>query len=110
MAKTTGVILAIGAVTVANRVIFNSQDMDWKIPVATGLASITFAALEKVNQEAALGLSYLALVTVLLTRIDPKVPSPTESALDWWNTPAGGTKKKSSAPNTSSAGKGVFAA
>ncbi|SEF12909.1 hypothetical protein SAMN05216489_09987 [Streptomyces sp. 3213] len=110
MAKTTGVILAIGAITVANRVVFNGKDMDWRIPVATGLASMTFAALEKVNQEAALSLSYMALISVLLTRIDPKVPSPTESALDWWNTPAGGTKKKSSAPLNTSTGSGVYAA
>lgn len=96
MAKTTGVILAIGAITVANRVIFNNQPMDWRVLIGTGIASLTFSGLEKVNQEAALGLSYVALVAVLLTRIDPKVPSPTESALKWWSTPAGSTKPKSS--------------
>jgi hypothetical protein len=107
MAKTTGVILAIGGVTIANRVIFHDQEMDWRIAVATGLAAITFSGLEKVNEQAALGLSYLALVTVLLTRIDPRVPSPTESALAWWNTPAGGTVLKTSTRKPAT-GNGVF--
>lgn len=109
MAKTTGVILAIGGITIANRVIFNGQDMEWKIPVATGLAAMTFAGLEKVNEQAAVGLAYIALVSILFTRIDPKVPSPTESALSWWNTPAGAVKK-SSAQSATSSGKGVYSA
>lgn len=109
MARTTGVVLAIGAVTIANRVIFNDQEMDWRIAVGTGLTAITFAGLEKVNEQAALGLAYVALVAILLTRIDPKVPSPTESALKWWNTPAGASAKKSST-QASYAGSGVFAA
>ena len=109
MAKSTGVILAIGGVTIANRVIFNDEDMDWRIAVGTGLAAITFAGLEKANEQLAVGLAYVALVAVLLTRLDPKVPAPTESALRWWNTPAGASPKKSSTSNTSTS-KGVFAA
>lgn len=109
MAKTTGVILAIGGITVANRVVFNDEDMDWRILVGAGLASLTFAGLEKVNEQAAVGLAYVALVTILLTRVDPKVPSPTESALKWWNTPAGAKPKKSSM-QASYSGSGVFAA
>lgn len=109
MAKSTGVVLAIGGITVANRVVFNDKEMDWRILVGTGLAALTFSGLEKVNEQAAVGLAYVALVAVLLTRIDPKVPAPTESALKWWNTPAGASAKKSSTGKASS-GSGVFAA
>ena len=109
MAKTTGVLLAIGGITVANRVIFNDEEMDWRIAIGTGLAAIVFSGLEKVNEQAAVGLAYIALVTVLLTRIDPRVPSPTESALSWWNTPAGGTARKTRTTKPST-GNGVYAA
>ena len=42
MSQTTGPILAVGAVTVANNVIFHDEPMDWRVPVATGLAAIGF--------------------------------------------------------------------
>lgn len=85
MARTTGVVLAIGGITIANRVIFNNQDMDWKVPIATGLAAGMFALLEKGWEKGAVALSWVALLTILLARIDPKVPSPAESALKWYN-------------------------
>lgn len=97
MAKTTGIILAIGGISIANQVIFNDQEMDWKVPIATGIAAMTFSGIEKINPQIGVGLAYVALVAILFTRIDPKVPSPTESALDWWNKPAGPGPKKSSA-------------
>lgn len=97
MAQTTGIVLAIGGITLANQVIFNDQEMDWKIPIATGIAALTFSGIEKANAQIGVGLAYVALVAVLFTRIDPKVPSPTESALAWWNKPSGPAPKKSSA-------------
>lgn len=95
MGRSTGVILAIGGVTTANRVVFNEEDMDWRIAIGTGIAALAFAGLEKVNEQAAVGLAYVALVAVLFTRIDPGVPSPTESAFNWWNTPGGSSAKQS---------------
>lgn len=85
MAETTGPILAIGGITIANRVIFNEQPMDWMIPIGTGLAAILFAGAEKAIGNGAVKLAYLALITVVLARVDPKVPSPAESALKWFN-------------------------
>lgn len=92
MAKTTGPILAIGAITMANQAIFNTRPVDWRIPVATAGAAIMFTGAEKVWAEGARMLAYTALVAVLLTRIDPKIPSPVESAWIWWQ---GGSPKKS---------------
>ncbi len=85
MAETTGPILAIGAITIANRVVFNEQPMDWKVPIGTGLAAILFAGAEKAVGSGAVKLAYLALITVVLARVDPTVPSPAESALKWFN-------------------------
>lgn len=80
MARSTGPILALGGITLANKTIVNGQPMDWRIPIATGLLAGAFALGEKAWEEGAVGIAWLALVTVLFVRIDPRVPSPVESA------------------------------
>jgi hypothetical protein len=92
MSKTTGPILAVGAVTIVNRSIFNGQPMDWRVPVATGLAALGFSLAERAWPQGAEILAWTALLTILLTRTDPKVPSPTESALKWFDASGGKPK------------------
>ncbi|MFE4960422.1 hypothetical protein ACFRCW_42410 [Streptomyces sp. NPDC056653] len=101
MAQTTGPILAIGGITVVNRSIFHGQDMDWRIPIATGLAALAFTAAEKAWPAGAQMLAWTALAAVCLTRVDPSVPSPVESALDWWQSGAAGSKTKTSTKTSS---------
>ncbi len=84
MAASTGPILAIGAITLANRVVFNDESMDWKIPIATGIAAVLFAGAERAVGRTASYLAYAALVAVVFVQVDPKVPSPAESALAWF--------------------------
>lgn len=85
MAQTTGPILAVGGLTLANRVVFNDQPMDWKVPIGTAIAAVLFSGAERVAPRAAVALAYLALVSVVFVRVDPAVPSPAESALKWFN-------------------------
>lgn len=85
MSTTTGPILATGAITVVNQTIFNDEPMDWRVPVATGLAAIGFSLAERAWPKGAQILSWTVLGTVLLTRTQPNVPSPVESALSWWD-------------------------
>jgi len=87
MAQTTGPILAIGGITIANRSIFNDKPMDWRVPIATGIAAIMFAGVEKAWRQGAVMLAYTALISITLTRVEPDVPSPVESALLWWEAP-----------------------
>lgn len=84
MSATTGPILATGALTVVNRTVFSGQPMDWRIPIATGLAAVGFSLVERVAPELAKILAWTTFLTVMLTRLDPKVPSPVESAVNWW--------------------------
>lgn len=110
MAQTTGPILAIGGITVANRSIFHNAPMDWRIPIATGLAALAFTAAEKAWPAGAQMLAWTALAAVCLSRVDPSVPSPVESALDWWQSGAAGAKKsstKTSSSTSSSATRAV---
>lgn len=85
MAASTGPILAIGAITIANRTVFNDEPMDWKVPIGAGIAAVLFAGAERALGDVTVKLAYLALITVVFARVDPKVPSPAESALDWFN-------------------------
>ena len=85
MARSTGPILAAGTITVANRVVLHGQPVDWRVVSATGVTAVAMALLEKGLPQLAVGLSWIALATILLTRVDPNVPSPAESFTDWWN-------------------------
>lgn len=96
MSQTTGPVLAMGAITIVNRTVFNSQPMDWRVPIATGLLAVAADLGERVWPKGAQLLVWTGLVAVLLTRVDPAVPSPAESALAWWDrgsAPGGGEMK-----------------
>ena len=84
MSRTIGPILATGAVTVANQTVFHGKPMDWRVPIATGLAAIGFSLFERAAPELANILAWTTFLTVMLSRTDPKVPSPVESAVEWW--------------------------
>lgn len=84
MSSTTGPVLALGTITVVNRTVFNGEPMDWRIPIATGLLAIGFSFGERAFPDGAQVLAWTALLTTLVTRVEPNVPSPVESALAWW--------------------------
>lgn len=90
MSATTGPILAVGGITLFNQTVLNKQPIDWRVPVATGFLAGGFALFEKANAKFATGVAWIALLTVLLARVNPKVPSPVESLLKYWD--AGGKK------------------
>lgn len=85
MARTTGPVLAIGGITLFNQTILNNKPIDWRVPIATGFLAGGFALLEKGNAQLATGVAYIALLTVLLARVDPKTPAPVETLLKFWN-------------------------
>lgn len=85
MAKSTGIILAVGGITLFNRSVLQGKELDMRIPIATGITAGGFALLERGNEKLMVGIAWIALVTVIFARVDPKVPSPTESLLKYWN-------------------------
>jgi len=84
MAASTGPILAVGAITMANQTIFNGKPPDIRVAIGTGIAAAVFALGERVAPDAIPLLAWVALATVVLARVDPSIPSPAESALNWW--------------------------
>lgn len=83
MAATTGPILALGGITFGNKLLHG--DVDWRVPVATGFAAMIFGGFERLHAPLAVGIAWIALASVILTRVDPKVPSPAETLLRYWN-------------------------
>jgi hypothetical protein len=88
MARSTGPILVAGALTWANQTILTDAEDTSKaveeavrIGVATGLLAGLFFGIEKVSPNVAVALSYTALVTTLLVRINNK-KTPLERLLD----------------------------
>lgn len=84
MARSTGPMLAVGAIALGNEVILNDKPINWRIPVATAVAAGMLALIERLSEGLAVGLSWLALMSILLVRIDPAVPAPIESFAKWW--------------------------
>jgi hypothetical protein len=84
MARSTGPILAMGAITIVNQTIVHDEPMDWRVPIATGLAAGAFALMERGWEEGVVGLAWLALVSVLFVRLKPNIPSPVESIVSFW--------------------------
>jgi hypothetical protein len=82
--RTTGPILAIGGITLGNAVLLHGKPIDYRIPIATGIAAGAFALAEKAYEPLAVGLAWVALVAVLFVRMTPDVPSPIESLNSWW--------------------------
>ncbi len=81
--RTTGPILAIGAITFANQAILHNQPIDWRVPAATLLAAAVFAGAEKVWEPGAVGAAYVALVTTLFIPLDKSLPAPAASLGEW---------------------------
>jgi hypothetical protein len=86
MAKSTGVILTVGAITFANEAVFAPiasggdirSDWNWRIVPATAVAAVLLAGLERVSERLAVGVAYISLITVLFARLG-NAPAPIEN-------------------------------
>jgi hypothetical protein len=85
MSRSTGPILATGAVALFNETILAGKPVNWRIPVGTAVAAGGLALIERLSEELAVGVAWLALVTILFVRVTPGVKAPLENFADWWN-------------------------
>jgi len=92
VAQSTGVVLATGAMTLANMFILSEDKPTepWneaaKVVVATGLVAGTLAILERPAPELAVAIAWAAFLGMMITRLpwDSPTPSPTEHIFMWW--------------------------
>ena len=88
MARSTGPIVAAGVITFANQAVLGDAPDDFKlgarVAVGTALAAMGLAAVERLSEKGAVGLAWLALVSVLFVKPAGQ-QAPVERALTWWN-------------------------
>lgn len=68
--RTTGIVLAVGAVTLGNEALFapllgESVQVNWKIVPATLGLALALGGLEHIAPDFAIGLAWLALITAV---------------------------------------------
>ena len=83
MARSTGPILAVGGITLANKSLLaeKPQPIDFRVIVGTTIAAAGLALLERVSEGLAVGIAYIALVAVLFAELDKKAGAPAENLL-----------------------------
>jgi len=86
MARTTGPILAAGAITWANETYFQEGasfkfDQSARLAVATGMAAGFLYLVERITPDLGVALAWAALATVLLVPIGGSKDSPATNAL-----------------------------
>jgi len=84
VARSTGIVLAIGAVTLANEAIFapmagHKVDVNWRVVPATLGLALALGALEKIAPDFAVGLAWLALITAVAIPLG-NAPTPLDNA------------------------------
>lgn len=90
MARSTGVVLATGAITAANELLFAPlagsgkpwTNFNWRIIPATGFLALALAGLERIAPPFAVGLAWLTLVSSLVIRIG-KAPTALENVTNF---------------------------
>jgi hypothetical protein len=84
MARTTGIVLATGAATLANEVVFapllgEAVNVNWRILPATAGLALALAGLERLSEPFAVGLAWLAFGTALFVPFG-NAPTPVQNA------------------------------
>lgn len=85
MARSTGPIVGLTLITYGNAVVLNGQSPVDRLPILVGgaIAGGALFLVEQWSPRVAVGVAWVALVTVLFTRVDKDVPSPVESLQTW---------------------------
>lgn len=82
MAASTGIILTAGVIVVGNEFLQGASIGGLFRPaVATLGSALVFAGLEKLDQQAAVGLAAIVMITVLIGGVNPKYKSPAQEVL-----------------------------
>jgi len=76
MAKSTGIVLTATAISFTNDWVTTNKP-NFRIGMAGLAVALIFDGIEKLNEKAAVGLSVMMLITVLLTPMHGKSPAET---------------------------------
>jgi hypothetical protein len=91
MSKSTGLILTSGVITLGNEFL-QGGGLNFRVAAATLGSALVFAGIERLDEEAAVGLAVIVMITVLIGGVNPKYKSPAQEVLSLLGTPS--TAKK----------------
>lgn len=80
MAESTGLILTAGVIAFGNDWVQTGKPK-FRMAVATLGAAVVFSGLEKLDEQAAVGLAVIVLITVILGGVTPGVKPPAQEIL-----------------------------
>ena len=80
MAASTGIILTAGVITFGNEWLQTGKP-NFRVAIATLGTALVFSGLEKLDEQAAVGLAAIVMITVLIGGITPGVKSPAQEVL-----------------------------
>lgn len=80
MAESTGIVLGATSISFANNW-YQTGEVNLRIPIAGLFVALIFGGIERLDTRAGVGLSYLMLITALLTPVQGK--SPADTLVDW---------------------------
>jgi hypothetical protein len=86
VSESTGLVLAIGGITLANEALFAPlaghgtpwKDINWRILPATAILAGALALVDKLSPDVGRGIAIIALVTVLFAQVG-SAPAPLEN-------------------------------
>jgi hypothetical protein len=76
VAASTGIVLGAGAISFTNDW-WQTKQPNFRIPIATFAVALVFAGIEQLSERAAVGLSTIMLITVLVTPMHGNSPLQT---------------------------------
>ena len=88
MAASTGIVLAVGGITLGNELLgaalrgqqWSATSVNWRVIPATAGLALALAGLERIAPGFATGLAWLSLATVLIVPFG-RQPTPVDNAL-----------------------------
>lgn len=83
MAKSTGIIVTAGVITIGNEFVQKPGSIAtfFKPAVAFLLTAMIFSGLEKLDEQAAVGLASIVMITVLIGGVNSSYKSPAAEVL-----------------------------
>jgi hypothetical protein len=81
MATSTVIILVAGSMTFVNEW-YQTNEINWKVPIATALGAALFEGFAKVSDKGATGLAVIVLIGAFVTRMNGK--SPADTLAEWF--------------------------
>jgi hypothetical protein len=74
MSKSVGIILTATGISFANEFL-QTEELNFRVPIAGGLVALLFDGIEKINEDAAVGLAVIVFLTVLMTPFNGTSPA-----------------------------------